>query len=66
MSKSVENKKYKNNKIIKIGDFDKLPCGEARTQMLINLMMYLDSKSFIYFLKTSIFKNINNDKINAL
>jgi ankyrin repeat protein len=49
----------------KIGDFDKLPGGEARTQMLINLMMYLDSKSFIYFLKTSIFKNINNDKINA-
>ena len=65
MSKSIDNKNDKNNKIIKIGDFDKLPCGEARTQMLINMMMYLDSKSFIYFLKTSIFKNINNDKINA-
>ena len=53
-----------NNKI-KIGDFDKLPGGEAGTQMLINLMMYLDSSSVIYFLKTSIFKNINNDKINV-
>jgi hypothetical protein len=50
---------------IQIGDFDKLPGGEAGIQMLINLMMYLDSRSVIYFLKTSIFKNINNDKINA-
>ena len=50
---------------IQIGDFDKLPGGEARIQMLINLMMYLDSRSVIYFLKTSIFKNINNDKIDA-
>ena len=50
---------------IKIGDFGKLPGGEARIQMLINLMMYLDFKSVIYFLETSIFKNINNDAINA-
>jgi hypothetical protein len=49
----------------KIGDFDKLPGGDARIQILINLIMYLDSKTFYYFLKTSIFKNINNEKINA-
>jgi hypothetical protein len=49
----------------KIGYFEKLPGGEGGTFIFISCIRFLDIKSAIQFLKTGIFKNIENeDKIH--